>query len=418
MFIKNRKHIIEFILANIFLLNISVAAISNYSLNVFIIKIVSSTVLLILILIDVKQNNFDKPGIIKNHNPKKIFIIIGLFTMYLGITLLYSNNPAYGAQKILNFISSTVPSVIAFFYLIVTTNKERFKIFMIAIIAITLLTVIYIFIDYPFDQSSIYSYKAGRWSHVIYGRLIGSFAVVFLLYLSSRRNHFQIILYSVLSVIAIYGLYLSSLRSVMLGLIIVFCGILIFNIYKLLIDQSTRDKHPVPKIQNQASSYKSLIGLLFTAALTLSLILLIPAPEIIETRFENLTQIEDMKFGGDAPISTRLEALKISKKIFLKNPLFGVGFGGFRSYNEFTEVVRYPHNIFVEIGVEGGVIGLLVLCALCFVILKSSYRFSPLFFVFLLFTLFLAMFSKELSNQSLLWIFLAFTGINYNSKKI
>jgi len=55
-----------------------------------------------------------------------------------------------------------------------------------------------------------------------------------------------------------------------------------------------------------------------------------------------------------------------------------------------------------------------------FIIFKSVYRFSkchPEFisgsaFFFLLFALFLAMFSKELSNQGLLWIFLALIPIN------
>ena len=74
---KNRKQIIEFILANIFLLNISAAAISNYNLNVFIIKIVSSAALLLVILVDVKLNKFDIPVIVKKNNPKKMIIIIG-----------------------------------------------------------------------------------------------------------------------------------------------------------------------------------------------------------------------------------------------------------------------------------------------------------------------------------------------------
>lgn len=412
MLIINRKQIIEFILVNIFLLNISAGAISNYNLNIFIIKIVSSAVLLIIILVDARMNKFDIPGIVKKNNPKKLFIITGLFIGYLGITLIYSDNPAYGAQKILNFISSTVPSVIAFYYLIATVSKERFNVFIIALITITLLTVTYILIDYPFDQSTIYTYKAGRWSHVIYGRLIGSIAVVLLLYMLFRRDLKQILLYSIITSIAVYGLYLSSLRAAMLGVILVFFGILIFIIYKSVINLSTREKYPVFSIQNPASGYKSLAGLLFTAALTLSLIFLIPEPEIIETRFDNLTQIEDLKFGGDEPINSRIEELRISKDLFLTHPIFGVGFGGFISFNDFTEAVKYPHNIFVEMAVEGGVVGLGVLCLVLFVMSINSYRFSPLSFVFLLFSLFLAMFSKEISNQSLLWIFLAFITIN------
>jgi hypothetical protein len=61
--------------------------------------------------------------------------------------------------------------------------------------------------------------------------------------------------------------------------------------------------------------------------------------------------------------------------------------------------------------VEGGVVGLLVLCALFVVIFKSVYRYSFYTLIFLLFSLFLTLFSKELSNQALLWVFIAFVGM-------
>jgi len=417
---KNRKKIIEFILANIFLLNISAAAISNYSLNVFIIKIISSAALLIIILVDVKLNKFDIPVIVKKNNPKKMFIIIGLFTGYLGITLIYSDNPAYGAQKILNFIASTVPSVIAFYYLIVTISKERFKIFIFAIVAITIVTLTYILIDYPFDPSTNYEYKAGRWSHVIYGRLIGSVAVFLLLYtmwIIERRKmgeeRWRVLFLIFINSSAVYGLYLSSLRAAMLGMILCFLLGTLFLVYEMVARRGMLDARR--KLLQMRS--RQLAGMLLTIILTISFILLIPNPEIIETRFNNLTQIEDLKFGGDEPINSRIEELRISKELFLEHPIFGVGFGGFRSYNDFTEAVKYPHNIFAEMAVEGGVVGLIILCSVLFVMFIYSYRLSLFSFIFLLFSLFLAMFSKELSNQSLLWLFIAFTGINFNINK-
>jgi len=417
---KNRKKIIEFILANIFLLNISAAAISNYSLNVFIIKIISSAALLIIILVDVKLNKFDIPVIVKKNNPKKMFIIIGLFTGYLGITLIYSDNPAYGAQKILNFIASTVPSVIAFYYLIVTISKERFKIFIFAIVAITIVTLTYILIDYPFDPSTNYEYKAGRWSHVIYGRLIGSVAVFLLLYtmwIIERRKmgeeRWRVLFLIFINSSAVYGLYLSSLRAAMLGMILCFLLGTLFLVYEMVARRGMLDARR--KLLQMRS--RQLAGMLLTIILTISFILLIPNPEIIETRFNNLTQIEDLKFGGDEPINSRIEELRISKELFFEYPIFGVGFGGFRSYNDFTEAVKYPHNIFAEMAVEGGVVGLIILCSVLFVMFIYSYRLSLFSFIFLLFSLFLAMFSKELSNQSLLWLFIAFTGINFNINK-
>jgi O-antigen ligase len=351
-----------------------------------------------------------------------------MFTGYLGITLIYSDNPAYGAQKILNFLASTVPSVIAFYYSIVTVSKERFKIFIIALVTITLVTVTYILIDYPFEQSTIYEYRAGRWSHVIYGRLISSIALVLLLYSFTLKAKSKIFLFSILAAIAIYGTYISAFRAGFVGLMLVGGGLLVTSFQTVFTkneELSTKEQiltsqhignesgvlSPMERKKTMQMRGKQLVGIVTVVILTISFIFLIPKPEIIETRFVNLTLIEDLKFGGDEPINTRIEALKISKELFLTHPIFGVGFGGFRSYNDFTEVVKYPHNIFVEMAVEGGILGLLVLCALLFVIFKSSYRFSFYTFIFLLFTLFLAMFSKDISNQSLLWIGLAFIGL-------
>jgi O-antigen ligase len=410
---KNKKQIYYFILANIFLLNISVAAISNYSLNIFIVKIVLSAALLIIIIVDVKLNKFDISVIAKKNNPKKMFLIIGLFTGYLGITLIYSDNPAYGAQKILNFLVSTFPSIVAVYYLIVTLSRERFKIIIIALVTITLLTVTYILFDYPFDQASVYEYTAGRWSHVIYGRFMGSIAVVFLLYTmwiierhKTGVERWRVLLLVFINSLAVYGLYLSSLRSAMLGVILYIVLSALFIIFKIIVEREMVDVRR-----------RQIASLVTVVILVIFFILLVPKPEIIETRFDNLTNIEDLEFGGDEPITSRIEALRISKKIFLEHPQFGTGFGGFRSYNNFTEFIKYPHNLFVEMAVEGGVLGLLILCALFLVIFKYTYSYSMLTFTFLLFAFWLAMFSKELSNQSLLWLFLAFTGINLKANK-
>jgi hypothetical protein len=97
--------------------------------------------------------------------------------------------------------------------------------------------------------------------------------------------------------------------------------------------------------------------------------------------------------------------------MFVDNPVFGVGFGGFKAYNSVTEFIKYPHNIFVEMAVEGGVIGLLVLCALCFVLFRAVYKFSTYCLLLTAYCLLLSFFSKDLPSQTVLWIWLAFIGL-------
>ena len=123
--------------------------------------------------------------------------------------------------------------------------------------------------------------------------------------------------------------------------------------------------------------------------------------------------IKDLHFKGDPAIHSRLDYWKLSLEIIKDNPVIGVGMGGFSSYHK---VEVYPHNIMLEFAVEGGVVGLLVLCSLFVVIFQSSYRISKFTFYFLLFTLFLSMFSKEFSNQTMLWIGLAFFGVEKDKR--
>lgn len=415
MLIKNKNNIIEFILANLFVLNISVAAISNYSFYIFLLKGIVSVLLVVAAITDYNSKKLEISNKHFLKGLKQVSLITIIFLSYLAITLTYSSDVNYGFQKILNFLISVVPAILVSYYLLFTWSQKRLQILIYSLVIIAIVTVVYIIIDYPFDPGSIYKYRAGRWSHVIYGRTIGSIAVVLMLYVfwmiekleklevrSEKKAELRKIVFFILvTSISVYGLYLSSLRSAMLGVVLFLVLGFLYIVYELV---ARSEKREVRRYQ--------LLGIALVIIFTLTLIIVIPKPQIIDTRFDNLTKIEDLNFGGDEPISSRIEALRISWELIKERPVFGVGFGGFRSYNNFTEAVKYPHNIFLEMAVEGGVVGVFVLCLLLFVLSKYTYRYSRLAFIFLVFSFFLTLFSKELSNQGLLWIGIAFIALS------
>ena len=376
---------------------------------------------------------------------QKILGILTLFIGYLALTLIYSSNPAYGFQKILNFSISIVPSVLIFYYFIATITELRIKLFIYSLGIISLLTVSYIVINYPFDQSTIYHYKPGRWSHVIYGRMISSIAVVLLLYLmwvikkgkasllpkklttlgqvrdTSRQANEErpkILFLMFITSIAVYGTYLSALRAAFIGLMLVGGGLLCHSVWFLVRSAWLKQKDRYIITDNKETAYRSgrlrtqksniEYSLLIITILSALLIFIVPKPDIINYRFDNMIAIDDFQFKGDPAIHSRLYYWKLSVEIIKDNPVIGVGMGGFSSYHK---VEVYPHNILLEFAVEGGVVGLLVLSSLFVVMFKSSYRFSKFTFYFLLFTLFLSMFSKEFSNQTMLWICIVFSAM-------
>jgi O-antigen ligase len=166
-------------------------------------------------------------------------------------------------------------------------------------------------------------------------------------------------------------------------------------------------------------------GIVAASAVAVLFIVILPSPETVQKRVTNLADIENLEFGGDEPIQSRVELVKISRQLFIENPVFGIGFGGFKSYNELTELLKYPHNIFLELAVEGGVIGVLVLCAVLFLIVKSAFnikksglQLTAYCLSLIAYSLTLAFFSKDISSQPYLWISLAFLGVNGGRNKI
>lgn len=89
-------------------------------------------------------------------------------------------------------------------------------------------------------------------------------------------------------------------------------------------------------------------------------------PEIIVKLFDNLALIVSEDKGKS--ISDRLMAYNVALNLFFQNPLTGVGTGGF-AHAHFTE---YPHNIFLEVASENGILGLLPFLGLLFFVSLES----------------------------------------------
>lgn len=386
--------------------------ISNYSEKIFLLKALVSIFLIAVTVVNCRLLNEDWRAFIKDEGFKKTIVIILLLIAYLSITLTYSSNPDYGFQKILNFTISVVPSIIVFYFLISTLSETRIKLFIYTIVVIVTVSVSYIIIDYPFDQSTIYEYREGRWSHVIYGRMISSFAVVLLLYILSmiergktKEERLKVLFLMFITSIAIYGTYLSAFRAGFIGVLLVGIGLLLI---------STKIKVKGKKILTPDPRLLTYLKLFLPFILAAILIFTIPAKDIVTLRFDNMIAIENLNFKGDSAILSRIEYWNLSLEVFNKSPIIGVGFGGFSSHHR---IESYPHNIILEIASELGIVGLIIFGWLLIIMFRSSYQYSLFTFLFLLFSFFLSLFSKELSNQGLLWIGVVFIGFMQNKGK-
>lgn len=386
----------EILLVNLFIANIFIASITNYSLNSFILKAISTIFLFTVIITDCKITQLDLINHLKTRNFKILLLILSFFILIPFISLSYSTNLTFGFQKLISFSISSIPTILAFFYILLTLNNERYRTFIFSTIIISIISVILILIIEPFsyDGSSIKSLTS--WSHVIYGRFISSVFIIILFYLLNLKNKKLIPPASLCLSIIIIGIFLSGLRAALLGVIIFTLLILLIYLFQ------------------KRLSALNLSGLLFSIIISLLIINTFPAEnKMLSNRFNNLQDIEDFRFNYDSPIHTRYNSYDICIEIIKERPFLGTGFGGFRNYNNdyFTKTIKYPHNIFLEFFVELGIPGVLLLLFLLYLIYSSTKKISVEIFIFFLFALWLAMFSKDIPSQSLLWIGLGFLGL-------
>jgi O-antigen ligase len=78
--------------------------------------------------------------------------------------------------------------------------------------------------------------------------------------------------------------------------------------------------------------------------------------------------------GPESSVAVRLDLWNHAVKLFEKNPIFGVGFGGFELSTPEKSEIKNTHNLYLKILSEQGVIGLSLLALAFFMALKSGQR--------------------------------------------
>jgi O-antigen ligase len=220
---------------------------------------------------------------------------------------------------------------------------------------------------------------------------------------AGSRDFKKVLTYTLIFITGFSILYLTGLRTAISGTILFsFAGV-------------------IRQFYRKEITLNHLYGFILMIICVVSLIVFTPKQFETEIRFENLLQFEELKFSGEASILNRVESYKLSWQMFQERPVFGWGLGSFNGFKniKWTTIQKYPHNILLELLAETGVVGCLLFLFLCYLIIKKIFRdksmmlnqnLSLRFFLLLtfIFSLFMAMFSKDVSSQSFLWLYLIF----------
>jgi O-antigen ligase len=293
-------------------------------------------------------------------------------------------------------------------------DKKLFITALIIIVAVIFISLTSVIIVSPFDHTRVYHYEPGRWSHVFIGRLISFLTLIlFLILLNSKRRVVLLLIPAVTAGTIL--IYITGLRSAILGILLAGLTYLIYSIVKR-------------RLLNYHHSALAAV-IIFISILLFSTDCLMVAEVRTTVRIDNMLNYENFNFGGEEGLQIRVKSAELACEMFLNSPVIGNGYGSFKGYNniKWASDQKYPHNIILEILAEFGIVGLFFFGYIFYSIIHSlfyltnrlesvqaanfyflSSRFSLL--ILFLFSFWLALFSKDLSTQSLIWIFLAVIG--------
>lgn len=408
----NKQYYLDFILAVIFIFTLGVTSISNNTHLNLTLKLVSviffsvMTVLRLKFIYDIKVKNVLQIFVTDLKIPffKKLTAVFAITFLILSATLFYSYNASYGIWKLLNLVLVMFPFL---FLVLINMNHNSAKLYemFVKVTEIFLVTgSLLVFLIEPFDYLGMeYKLSLERWSHVVFGRVSGFLFLFYLLHLLLLKE--KVTIYNLL-IIAVsgYSIYLTGLRAAIVGLIIIIPLMLIATFYF---------KREFIRIAKLAAVLVVvlILGLLFNNTNESS------------ERMGKISNIVTTGETDDGAVNARLDGWIVGWEMIVDSPFLGRGIGGynseFRDY-EIQKLIEYPHNLFIELGVELGIVGWVLSTFLIAIVLSMLWKYLAncridelknekllvnLVLLFLvIFSLWLGMFSKDISSQSLLWV--------------
>ncbi len=385
---KYMKKIVDVLLMLQFIPHMMVSSISNYSANSFILKSISITILLLTILLHSRIYKVRIKAIYTFEQNRILYLTLLFFLLIPIISLTYSLNAEFGQLKVLALSINTIPTIVAFKYLVDTIDEEKFATYLYTLLTISVLSSIFVILATPFNYDGSYSIGLSDWSHVVFGRFISSAVFITALVIIYRKD--SPLLIKAAFIISVIGLVLTQFRGGLVSIATVMFVIIIEFV-------SGR------KFTDRIIKTSALLGfvIIFTGLYYLAK---------DNTRYESMMKDITSESYADGPILARERAYKYSLESIWKRPWIGSGAGGFYSEEVGKNVmeIKYPHNLVLEIGVEYGIPVLVLFLIFLKRMFIKQYKYHPVVFYFFLFAFMLAMFSKDLPNQPFYLIGLVF----------
>lgn len=283
-------------------------------------------------------------------------VIFYLFILLLLISMLYTESPSYYIDKSVRFLTLTSWSFLCPFFLL--NSRKSVKKFIYSISLISVVAAVSIMITSN-TSSTVGFTGLSEGNYLGSARLIGTGAVALLsLYLFksglNKLVRFIVFLSLVLTTLA---LFMTGARMPLIAYALTFLALVVSTV----------------RIRRGVIIFRKGSKRIFT-------ILLLAIPFLYYVKDLTFAQTFFNRFGvlfdgGGNSALGRVDRIQSAFDMIKENPIFGKGFGSFGVNYLDRDILDYPHNIFLEVGSELGLIGFLIITTLISIGIFRSYKF-------------------------------------------
>jgi hypothetical protein len=365
----------------------------HYKGVIYIDTIIIAIVIIILLFI---RHKTDLKFILERNNLKFYALILWLL-----IGIFYTNAPNYGMTKLYKFIGFYLLGI--FTAKIVTENLNFFLKTMVVFLLIMILDFFYVnrsfneFISHVSVTSRVEEFggTSGFKSGIEVSRYI-AFTII-IIFISFKERLFNNLWKLISSMLVIFGLIFMALMGSKGPLISMF---ITFSFLAILY------------IKNRTKAI-----LYFIAPILLLLFIYFFQDFILSHLTSDLSEYFFYRYFNIEKFTDRPDLFTMALSN-INHIIIGEGTGNFGFLWFGTDIDGYPHNIFLELFYENGIIGLLIFLSLLFSTLWRSIHLKIrinriLFTSSILYFLFASMTSGDIIGNPLLFIFLVYSNYCY-----
>ncbi|NQV88200.1 MAG: O-antigen ligase family protein [Parcubacteria group bacterium] len=278
---------------------------------------------------------FHKKEFFKISKPFIFFYLT--FAFIIVASLFYTSNVAYGIEKSIEFFTITALAAFVPFFLL--NSRDRIKNFFFFLASVGLILGINFILFGVLLSFSKLAEIIGS-NYVAVGQLSGMAIIILLYYVKKQKLRYLGIFLAV--VILLATMIVSGGKGPIISLILTMIIAAIFSV-KLV--------GGFKKIKIKSVIFIQAIFLIGLVAV----LLISPAGSVLLNRTMYFVEVWDQ--GGE----TRVDALELSVEMSKESPILGKGMGSF--WTEWQKQnsnwdFKYPHNIFLEVSSETGILGL------------------------------------------------------------